>query len=79
MLDRMSNASRLVEKLRLKGLVERQQCPHDRRAVDITITETGLELLHRIDNQEAGHEKKLHTLTKEEAIQLNNLLDKLRG
>src|SRR5690606_17571768 len=45
MLDRMSNVSRLVEKLRIKNLLKRSECPKDRRQVDILITEEGLALL----------------------------------
>lgn len=79
MLDKMSNASRLVEKLRQKGLVDRNICEHDRRAVDVCITEKGLELLKEIDAHESEWEKEFHTLTPEEARELNRLLDKLRG
>ncbi|RMF53537.1 MAG: MarR family transcriptional regulator [Bacteroidetes bacterium] len=79
MLDQMSNVSRLVEKLRQKGLVERRTCPHDRRAVDVVITQAGLDLLERIDREEAAWLEHLHTLTPEEAHQLNGLLDKVRG
>ena len=48
MLDKMSNASRLVERLRKKGLVLRKICRNDRRAVDVKITDSGLALLKRI-------------------------------
>ncbi len=79
MLDKMSNASRLVEKLRLKGLVERTGCEHDRRAVDVKITQAGLDLLERIDATSEIYEKKFMTLSEKEARQLNRLLDKMRG
>ncbi len=79
MLDQMSNVSRLVEKLRVKGLVERRTCPSDRRAVDVLITEAGLELLEKIGEEEAQWFERFHTLTPEEAHRLNELLDKLRG
>ncbi|HSH66062.1 MAG TPA: MarR family transcriptional regulator, partial [Bacteroidia bacterium] len=49
MLDKMSDVSRLVEKLRIKGLVERTTCSNDRRNVDVKITEKGLELLSKFD------------------------------
>ncbi|MDX5435995.1 MAG: MarR family transcriptional regulator, partial [Pontibacter sp.] len=49
MLNRMSNATRLVEKLRLKGLVTREQCEANRRKVEITITNKGLQLLDKLD------------------------------
>ena len=79
MLNKMSNASRLVEKLKMKGLVERTECPADRRQVDILITEKGLELLKTIQKQVEENNVQYINLTNDEAIQLNELLDKLRG
>ncbi len=79
MLDRMSNVSRLVEKLRQKGLVERRTCPSDRRAVDVVITDAGLQLLEALDREEETWLEALRNLTPEEASRLNELLDKLRG
>jgi DNA-binding MarR family transcriptional regulator len=79
MLDKMSNASRLVEKLRQKGLVDRDICPSDRRQVHVHITEKGLELLRRIDNLMDAEEDALRNLSEQEAEELSRLLDKLRG
>ena len=79
MMDKMSNASRLVEKLRRKGLVERRVCENDRRAVDVLITPSGLDLLKNIEKHDKKWEKVLQTLSVSEAAQLNALLDKLRG
>jgi DNA-binding MarR family transcriptional regulator len=79
MLDKSSNASRIVDKLLLKGLVTRRICKKDRRSVDVVITEKGLSLLENIDGYRAEWNKKFNTLTKEEAKKLNYLLDKLRG
>ncbi|MBK6948844.1 MAG: winged helix DNA-binding protein [Haliscomenobacter sp.] len=80
MIDKMSNASRLVEKLRLKGLVERTECPADRRRVDVRITEKGLALLKKADVfMEDDLELQLTNLDTAEAEQLNALLDQLRG
>ncbi|MGD1006449.1 MAG: MarR family transcriptional regulator [Ignavibacteriaceae bacterium] len=79
MLDKMSDASRIVEKLRLKGLVDRNICPNDRRNVDVCITEKGLGLLSQLDKYDDEIDAKLSTLKKEEITQLNDLLDKLRG
>ncbi|NBG65408.1 MarR family winged helix-turn-helix transcriptional regulator [Acidiluteibacter ferrifornacis] len=79
MIDRMSNVSRLIDKLETKGLVERSSCKNDRRQVDIKITNDGLQLLKQIDVQQAQIMEKFNHLTTEEAIQLNNLLDKFRG
>jgi DNA-binding MarR family transcriptional regulator len=79
MLNKMSNASRLVEKLKAKDLVKREECPSDRRQVDILITEKGLSLLEVLEKQvEASHQTAVH-LTEQEANLLNELLDKLRG
>jgi DNA-binding MarR family transcriptional regulator len=79
MLDKMSNASRLVERLRQKGYVERRQCPNDRRSVDILITPTGLKLLEKLDVELQNWEGNLNTLNPSEIQTLNRLLDKLRG
>jgi DNA-binding MarR family transcriptional regulator len=80
MLNKNSNASRLVEKLRLKKLVERTTCNDDRRSVNILITKTGLELLKQLDKMEEDwiNDLKKH-LTESEASQLSYLLDKMRG
>jgi DNA-binding MarR family transcriptional regulator len=79
MLDKMSDVSRLVEKLRIKGFVERNICPKNRRNVDVCITEKGLELLEKMDIHEKDMENILSKLNDEELTQLNILFDKLRG
>ncbi len=79
MLDKMSNASRLVDKLCNKGLTERKTCRSDRRAVDVFITKKGMELLDRLDKKEKEMNAVVESLNKEEAAVLNTLLDKLRG
>lgn len=79
MLDKMSDASRLVERLVTKGLVERKICPVDRRKVDVVITKKGLKILEKIDKTDDEMDSFLKNITKEEAEQLNQLLDKLRG
>lgn len=78
MLDRMSNASRIVDKLEDKKLVVRKQCPNDRRAVDVIISEAGLELLEEIDRAMEPYETEFCNLTEAEAATLNDLLDKFR-
>ncbi|RAK65978.1 MarR family winged helix-turn-helix transcriptional regulator [Hymenobacter edaphi] len=78
MLDKTSNASRIVDKLEAKQLVTRQICPSNRRAVDIRITEAGLELLRQTESLADGQSQGLHNLTDEEAAQLSDLLDKIR-
>lgn len=77
MLDKMSNASRIVERLRKKGLVERRVCDSDRRQVDVMITKAGLDLLGEMDENTTRFSKP--NLAPEEIDQLNLLLDKLRG
>lgn len=79
MLDKSSNATRLVEKLRIKGYVKRELCPTNRRQVDITITEKGLSLLTKLDNEADEWYNSLKTITKAEAQELNRILDKLRS
>ncbi|MCP4441828.1 MAG: MarR family transcriptional regulator [Aureispira sp.] len=79
MIDKMSNASRLVEKLKKKGFVERKECEFDRRQVDIVITKKGLDIVAQASTAlESGLIDSMK-LTDEEANQLSNLLDKLRG
>lgn len=80
MIDKMSNASRLVDKLLSKGLVERCTSKEDRRRVDVSITEAGLALLERASldlEQDMGFQD--GNLTREEAETLNQLLDKFRS
>ncbi len=79
MLDRMSDCSRIVEKLRRKGLIERTICPKDRRHVDVVINKNGLELLSKLDSVSEEVDKYLSRLNEEEVTKLNELLDKLRG
>jgi DNA-binding MarR family transcriptional regulator len=79
MLEKNSNATRLVEKLRLKGYVKRELCPTNRRQVDIVITEEGLSLLTKLDNESEDWLNSLKSITKAEAQELNRILDKLRS
>ncbi|MBA3706747.1 MAG: winged helix-turn-helix transcriptional regulator [Bacteroidetes bacterium] len=78
MIDKMSNASRLVDKLKLKKLVDRKECKADRRQVDIVITDRGLELLKIINKDVELSENDFKTITVAEAKELNRILDKLR-
>lgn len=79
MIDRNSNATRLVEKLRVKGLVRREICENNRRQVDINITDKGLALLKKIDLETEAWLDSFRKVTQAEAKELNRLLDKLRG
>lgn len=78
MLDKTSNASRIVDKLEAKELVTRKQCPNDRRTVDVLITDKGLALLKQMDDLDGGSKTGLRNLTEEESAELNRLLDKIR-
>ncbi len=79
MLDKMSDVSRIVEKLREKGYLQRQECPNDRRNVDITITEKGLAELKKIDSLIEPLESIFDVFSPLEINMFNELLDKLRG
>lgn len=78
MLDKSSNASRLVDKLKAKGLVDRRECPNDRRAVDILITDKGLALLKELDKEIFYFDERLQKLEEDEMKAVNEILDKLR-
>ena len=78
MLDRMSDASRIVDKLNTKGLLIRRECPNDRRSVDVIITDKGLELLQSLDYIDESAKQLFKSLSSEEIKQLNHLLNKLR-
>lgn len=79
MIDKNSNATRLVEKLRLKNLVKREVCENNRRQVDIVITLKGLDLLSDIDKGADIWFENMQNLSKPEAEELNHALDKLRA
>lgn len=79
MLDRMSDASRIVDKLYKKGFLSRTECPNDRRNMDIIITQSGLELLNSLDKIDDNFNDLFKSLNPDEILQLNHLLDKLRG
>lgn len=77
MIDRNSDASRIVERLRKAGHVERVTCENDRRAVDVVITEKGLELLKTLDPIIYTINDPLKMLDKDEIAEFNTTLDKL--
>ena len=79
MIDKSSNATRLVEKLRQKGLLRREVCENNRRQVDIIITVAGLALLKQIDEEATAWLDSLRVISREEAKEVNRILDKLRG
>ncbi len=79
MIDKSSNCTRLVEKLRLKELVNREICEGNRRQVDISITNKALGVLKKIDKESDSWITALKNVTAAEAKELNRVLDKLRG
>jgi DNA-binding MarR family transcriptional regulator len=79
MLDKMSDTSRIVDRLVKKGLVQKVVCSYDKRLVDISITDSGRDLLAKLDLKNADIDNLINKLTDEEAHQLNFLLDKMRG
>ncbi|MCB0382679.1 MAG: MarR family transcriptional regulator [Psychroserpens sp.] len=76
MIDRSPNATRLMDKLCDKQLIERIPCPDDRRVVHIDITKKGRKLLEEISDD--FNDDILKNITESEASQLSDLLDKLR-
>ncbi|WP_116127373.1 MarR family winged helix-turn-helix transcriptional regulator [Lewinella sp. IMCC34183] len=80
MLDKMSNASRLVDKLKEKGYVRRQECETDRRRVDIVITDAGLKIINQATEAvEANMLEHFRNLDDQDFNELSNMLDRLRG
>ena len=79
MLDKMSDTSRIVDRLIVKGLVKKVICLSDKRLVDVSITEKGQKLLKKIDTEADHVEEIMGTLSEKEADQLSSLLDKLRN
>lgn len=79
MLDKMSDASRIVERLIQKGLVIKTNCMNDRRATAIHLTAAGQDMLAAIAKIPIAEQLLASRLTKPEAIQLNQLLEKLRS
>ena len=79
MIDKMSDTSRIVDRLLSKGLVKKVICKKDRRLVDVTITDKGLKLLEKLDSRQDDMDDILSNLSEKEALSLSKLLDKIRG
>lgn len=79
MLDKMSDTSRIVDRLMKKDFVTKMTCPTDKRLVDVCITPLGLEKLAKIDEKEILIDQSLANLSPEEAETLSALLDKIRA
>ena len=79
MLDKMSDTSRIVDRLIAKGLVKKYICKKDRRLVDVIIAEKGMKMLERLDKKQDEMDAILGNLTEKEASSLSKLLDKIRS
>lgn len=79
MIDKMSDTSRIVDRLVAKKLAEKNLNPHDKRKIQVFISSEGEQLLSTIDAEMYTLDAKFNHLTDEEADQLNNLLEKLRS
>ncbi|MBS1750712.1 MAG: MarR family transcriptional regulator [Bacteroidetes bacterium] len=79
MLDKMSDTSRIVDRLIIKGLATKKNSISDKRLVDISITYAGLEVLKRLDFKNNEMDAILEKLNGDEVRTLNNLLDKIRN
>jgi DNA-binding MarR family transcriptional regulator len=78
MLDKMSDTSRIVDRLIVKDLVEKTACLKDKRLVDITVTKKGLQLLEKLDALNEQIDSILKGVSEKEAHTMNQILDKLR-
>jgi MarR family 2-MHQ and catechol resistance regulon transcriptional repressor len=79
MLEKMSDTSRIVDRLIAKGLVKKLICKNDRRLVDIIISDKGKKLLEKLDARQDEMDEILGNLTEKEATALSDLLDKIRN
>ena len=79
MLDKMSDASRIVDRLLKKQLIDKTKNSNDRRAADIVISKKGLDLLKRMDPEADKFNDLVSALATSEAKNANEYLDKLRG
>ncbi len=79
MLDKTSNVSRIVDKLKTKGFIDKKKSATDRRKVEISITELGLTVFRKaVDALDNTTEFQLGNLSESEIKTLNRLLDKTR-
>ncbi len=79
MIDKMSNVSRLVEKLHQKGYIERTECATDRRVCFVSLSAVGIEILNAIDQTIPEMFQHFEKISADEAAVLVKLLEKMRG
>lgn len=78
MLDKMSDTSRIVDRLIIKGVVKKVTSKTDKRLVDVSITDKGKKWLAKLDEHQDEMDGVLSNLSDSEAKTLNKLLDKIR-
>jgi MarR family 2-MHQ and catechol resistance regulon transcriptional repressor len=78
MLEKMSDTSRIVDRLITKGFVKKVVCKKDRRLVDVIITDKGKKLLERLDEKQHQIDGVMGNLSENDAVILSDLLDKIR-
>ncbi len=79
MISNTPDISRLVDRIVAKGLASRSKNKDDKRAVDLFITQKGLDLLDEIEEDMMLSDILPDHLSEQEAATLSALLDKLRG
>ncbi len=79
MIDRMSDISRIVDRLVDKKLISKCVNKLDKRLVDVALKESGETLLNEVSRELSPNVFDSYKLSDEDAIQLNHLLDKIRG
>ena len=78
MIDKMSDTSRIVDRMVKKGLVYKRTGIADKRLVDVSIAQKGKELFTKLEEEAKELDSILNNLTKEDITHLNHLLDKIR-
>jgi DNA-binding MarR family transcriptional regulator len=78
MLDKMSDTSRIVDRLIAKELVVKNTCEKDKRLVDITLSPKGLNLVDQLDQYNERIDALLKGINESEAQMMNQILDKIR-
>jgi DNA-binding MarR family transcriptional regulator len=78
MLDKMSDTSRIVDRLRVKGLIQKTTAKTDKRLVDVIISDKGRQMLERMDLNNIKLDGIMQGLSEEELVVFNAMLDKIR-
>jgi len=78
MMDKMSNTSRLIDKMLTKNLLKREICPNNRRQIEIVLTDNGLKVCNDVSKKVNNIRKENINITEDEAKELNRILDKIR-